>query len=196
MLHAACRQARQWQKDGLPSLPIAVNMSGLDFDDPALPRRVRAALESSGLNARYLEIELTEQSLMKDAKATVDRLEAIKAIGTTIAVDDFGTGYSSLSYLSRFPIDRLKIDQSFVGNLNNPDELKNPVIVRGIIGLARQLGMEVVAEGVETADQASFLSAEQCHHLQGYLFGKPATPEGFMARVLAEHARQLAARQV
>ncbi|MEX8519738.1 MAG: EAL domain-containing protein [Leptothrix sp. (in: b-proteobacteria)] len=177
VLQNACRQNKAWQDAGLPALSMAVNVSALDFDDPTFPARVRHALDMSGLAPQYLELELTEGALMKNANAAVATLHEIKALGVSIAIDDFGTGYSSLAYLGIFPIDRLKIDRSFVRDL--PHTSNSAEITRAIIGIAKRLSMKVVAEGVETAQHANFLQQEQCDDLQGYLFSRPVNAVDF-----------------
>lgn len=185
VLNAACKQNVAWQRAGLTPLPVAVNVSALDFDDPELPARIRRALQETGLEARYLEIELTESALMKDAERTTALLHEIKSLGVSIAIDDFGTGYSSLAYLGTFPIDRLKIDRSFVRDL--PSVNSAAEITRAIIGIAKRLSLSVVAEGVETQDHAKFLQEEQCDDLQGYLFSRPLPAKDFEA-MLRERA--------
>ena len=188
VLKAACAQNVAWQKAGLPGLPVAVNVSALDFDDPELPARIRRALDETGLEARYLEIELTESALMKDAERTTALLHEIKNLGVSIAIDDFGTGYSSLAYLGTFPIDRLKIDRSFVRDL--PSVNSAAEITRAIIGIAKRLSLSVVAEGVETEDHAKFLQDEQCDDLQGYLSSRPLPADAFEHMVREKTARQ------
>ncbi|MEY8875084.1 MAG: EAL domain-containing protein [Leptothrix sp. (in: b-proteobacteria)] len=177
VLQTACRQNRAWQDAGLPAVPIAVNVSALDFDDPEFPARIRRALDVSGLDPQYLELELTEGALMKNADQACATLKEIKQLGVSIAIDDFGTGYSSLAYLGAFPIDRLKIDRSFIRDL--PQTTTSAEITRAIIGIAKRLSMKVVAEGVETAAHADFLENEQCDDLQGYLFSRPVGAQEF-----------------
>jgi diguanylate cyclase (GGDEF)-like protein/PAS domain S-box-containing protein len=177
VLRAACAQNQQWQAAGLPAVPVAVNISALDFDDPGFPARIQRALQDSGLAPRFLELELTEGALMKDPDGAVATLKQIKALGVSLAIDDFGTGYSSLAYLGTFPIDRLKIDQSFVRDL--PNVSSSAEITRAIIGIAKRLNMKVVAEGVETDEHARFLEDEQCDDLQGYLFSRPVSASEF-----------------
>jgi diguanylate cyclase (GGDEF)-like protein/PAS domain S-box-containing protein len=177
VLQTACRQNRTWQDAGLPAVPIAVNVSALDFDDPEFPARIRRALDVSGLDPQYLELELTEGALMKNADQACATLKEIKQLGVSIAIDDFGTGYSSLAYLGAFPIDRLKIDRSFIRDL--PQTTTSAEITRAIIGIAKRLSMKVVAEGVETAAHADFLENEQCDDLQGYLFSRPVGAQEF-----------------
>lgn len=172
VLHEACRQNAQWQRQGLRAVPIAVNMSALQFQQSNFPDLVRAALQGSGLAARWLQLELTESVIMQDAEHALTSLQRLKEIGTTLAIDDFGTGYSSLSYLKHFAIDKLKIDQSFIRDIPNDDDDK---IVAAIIGLAHALNLKVIAEGVETAGQLGFLRERHCDEMQGYLYSRPLT---------------------
>ena len=177
VLREACSQARAWQNAGLLPLPIAVNVSAVEFRDKGFAERVRTVLSEPGLEARYLELELTEGVLMEDAESMVSVLQEIKMMGVHLAVDDFGTGYSSLSYLRQFPIDVLKIDQSFVHQITaDPDD---STIVSAIINLAKSLKHLVVAEGVETREQRSYLQAQHCAEGQGNLFSRPLAAARF-----------------
>jgi diguanylate cyclase (GGDEF)-like protein/PAS domain S-box-containing protein len=177
VLHEACRQARAWQQAGLLHLPLAVNVSAVEFRDHEFVEGVRAILSETGLEARYLELELTEGVLMEHAESTASVLHQLKTMGVQLAVDDFGTGYSSLSYLQQFPIDVLKIDQSFVHRITaNPDD--SP-IVRAIIDMGKNLKQRVIAEGIETQEQLAFLQAQHCSEGQGYLFSRPLAAEEF-----------------
>jgi len=181
VLREACRQARAWQKAGLPLLPIAVNVSAVEFRDEGFVGGVRAILSETGLEARYLELELTEGVLMEHAESTAAVLQELKTMGVHLAVDDFGTGYSSLSYLQQFPIDVLKIDQSFVHRITgDPDDSQ---IVSAIISMGKSLKHLVVAEGIETLEQRAFLQAQHCAEGQGYLFSQPLAAAQF-ARLL------------
>jgi len=181
VLREACRQARAWQKAGLPLLPIAVNVSAVEFRDEGFVGGVRAILSETGLEARYLELELTEGVLMEHAESTAAVLQELKTMGVHLAVDDFGTGYSSLSYLQQFPIDVLKIDQSFVHRITgDPDDSQ---IVSAIISMGKSLKHLVVAEGIETQEQSAFLQAQHCAEGQGYLFSRPLAAAQF-ARLL------------
>ncbi len=167
----ACRQNRAWQDAGLPAIPVAVNLSALQFRQKDLEQSIARILKSSGLPARYLELELTESMVMKGAETTVDTLQRLKTMGMLLSIDDFGTGYSSLSYLKRFPIDKLKIDRSFVRDVTtDPDDA---AIARAVIAMAHSLRLKVIAEGVETQAQSDFLHQENCDEIQGYLFSKP-----------------------
>jgi len=177
VMREACRQARAWQDAGLPPLPIAVNVSAVEFRDRGFVEGVRKILSETGLPAQYLELELTEGVLMKDAESATSVLLELKAMGIHLAVDDFGTGYSSLSYLRKFPIDALKIDQSFIHqNTTTSDEA---TIVSAVIAMARSLRLRVVAEGVETLEQLMFLRALQCDEAQGFYSGRPVPAAQF-----------------
>ncbi|HEV7745399.1 MAG TPA: EAL domain-containing protein [Pyrinomonadaceae bacterium] len=172
VLRAVCRQSKSWQDDGLIPLPIAVNISARQFQQGNLAEVVVGILQETGMDPQRLEIELTESSIMKSAASAAKTLDQLQAIGIKISIDDFGTGYSSLARLKRLPIDVLKIDQSFVRDLNtDPDDA---VVVRAIITLAHNLGLKVIAEGVETEAQLGLLHLLKCDGAQGYLFGKPA----------------------
>jgi diguanylate cyclase (GGDEF)-like protein len=167
VIEEACRQARAWQLQGLPFARIAVNVSPGQFRQADFVDHVYEALESNGLDARYLEIELTEATLMTNAAKSVAMLERLSDLGVMLAIDDFGTGYSSMSYLQRFPIDMLKIDRSFIRDLHsNPNDV---TIVRAIVSLAHGLGLTVVAEGVELVDQLAVLERLGCDEYQGFL---------------------------
>jgi diguanylate cyclase (GGDEF)-like protein/PAS domain S-box-containing protein len=176
-LREACKQARDWMDAGLPLGTVAVNISAMEFRDEHFLDGVFAVLRDTGLDPRSLELELTETVLMKRAEATEAILKALRAIGVQVAVDDFGTGYSSLSYLRKFPIDSLKIDQSFVRQLTTvPDET---AIVTAIISMGRSLKLRVIAEGVETHQQLEFLQAHLCDEAQGYYFSRPVAAQQF-----------------
>ena len=177
VLREACKQARAWIDAGLPLGSMAVNISAMEFRDDHFLEGVLAILTDIGLDPRFLELELTESVLMKRADSTESILKSLGALGVQIAIDDFGTGYSSLSYLRKFPIDALKIDQSFVHQIGaNPDET---TIVAAIISLGRSLNLRVIAEGVETQQEVEFLQARQCAQAQGYYFGRPVSAEQF-----------------
>ncbi|HTF25003.1 MAG TPA: EAL domain-containing protein [Candidatus Limnocylindria bacterium] len=177
VLREACRQARAWQDAGLRPLPIAVNVSAVEFRDKSFVEGVRTTLAETGLEGRYLEMELTEGVLMEHAESTAAVLQELKTMGIRLAVDDFGTGYSSLSYLQQFPIDVLKIDQSFVHRITgDPDP--SP-IVSAIISMGKSLKHLVVAEGIETQEQRGYLQAQRCAEGQGYLFSRPLAAAQF-----------------
>ena len=177
VLRQACQQAQAWVDAGLPLGTMAVNISAMQLRNESFVEGVFAILQDTRLDPRLLELELTESVLMKHAEYTASILTALRDRGVQVAVDDFGTGYSSLSYLRKFPIDALKIDQSFVSQITTvPDEI---IIVKAVIGLGRSLKLRVVAEGVETQEQLSFLQAYQCDEAQGYYFSRPVLPEQF-----------------
>ncbi|KOS64098.1 EAL domain-containing protein [Lysinibacillus sp. FJAT-14222] len=168
VIRTACKQAKIWQDEGQPNLTVAVNISLRQFMQNNLHEVIGEILEETSLAPEYLELEITE-SMASDVDYTIRALKRIKSLGVSISIDDFGTGYSSLSYLSKFPIDRLKIDQSFVRNLN----LSNRAIIKSIIDIAHNLNIEVIAEGVETEEHANFLREQMCKEAQGYYFSKP-----------------------
>lgn len=175
VLREACLQARAWLRAGLPPITVAVNTSALEFRAEDFLENLRAILEETQLEPRYLELELTESVFMRDAESTGSLLQAIAGLGVKLAIDDFGTGYSSLSYLSRFPIDTLKIDQSFVNRMNcSPDDAN---IVSAVISMGKSLRQQVIAEGVETPEQHTRLLALHCDEGQGYYFGRPVPAE-------------------
>ena len=177
VLREACRQARAWQAAGLPPLCIATNISPVELRAPDFVSGVRAVLTETGLEPRYLELEITETGLMEDLRSVADVLQELKEIGVLLALDDFGTGYSSLSHLKHFPIDALKIDQSFVRNLTTDEDATG--IVTAMIGMGKTLRMRVVAEGVETREQLEILQEHGCPQGQGYYFCRPLPAEEF-----------------
>jgi len=189
VLREACRQARAWQDAGLPPLRIAINISAVELRAKDFVAGVRAILLETGLEPRYLELELTETFLMQDSKSTAAVLRALKAMGLQLALDDFGTGYSSLSYLRRFPIDTLKIDRSFVRDLTT--DADDASIVSAVISMGKSLHMRVVAEGVETPEHLAFLQEQRCPEGQGYYFSPPVSAVEFaqlLGRIGAETA--------
>jgi diguanylate cyclase (GGDEF)-like protein len=177
VLREACEQARAWMDAGLPVTSMAVNVSAMEFRDKSFLDRLFATLAETGLDPRALELELTESVLMKHAASTAIILQALRKRGIQIAVDDFGTGYSSLSYLQRFPVDAVKIDQSFVRQISTAGA--DTTIVKAVIGMARGLKLRVIAEGVETLEQVAFLRAYRCEEAQGYYFGRPVPAQQF-----------------
>lgn len=184
VLRQACRQAKIWLEQRMPPICIAVNISAMEFRHKDFLEGARTVLQETGFEARFLEIELTESVLMRNAESSIVILQALKEMGVQLAVDDFGTGYSSLSYLSQFPIDVLKIDQSFVQGISaNTD---NGAIVSAVISMGTSLGQKVIAEGVETQEQLSFLTAHHCHEGQGYLFSRPVPADEFVKLFRAE----------
>ncbi|MCU4121576.1 EAL domain-containing protein [Variovorax sp. N23] len=167
----ACAQLAAWRDQGLGTVPVSINVSALQLRDGDLTGVLRDAMLAHGVAPSSIEIEITESTLMDVAEQSLVQLHALKSLGVQLSIDDFGTGYSSLNYLNRFPIDKLKIDQSFVHDmLDDPTDL---AIVRAIVGLGHTLGLRVVAEGVESAEEAATLKAAHCDELQGYFFGRP-----------------------
>ncbi|MFJ2363125.1 putative bifunctional diguanylate cyclase/phosphodiesterase [Pseudomonas sp. NPDC087697] len=178
VLTQACQQARAWQLAGLPPISMSVNVSAIDFRQRDFVDGIVKILEQTGFDPTLLELEITESVLMQNVEATVQTLHAIKALGVRLAIDDFGTGYSSLSYLRRFPVDVLKIDQSFVRGLST--ENNDAALVSAIISLGKSLNLNIIAEGVETLEQLDFLKALQCEEGQGYFFSKAVLPGEFV----------------
>jgi predicted signal transduction protein with EAL and GGDEF domain len=192
VLREACRQAREWQSAGLVPVPVAVNISGLEFRAKGFFERVRRTLEETGLDPRLLELELTESVLMESLASTAGMLWELKAMGLRLAVDDFGTGYSSLSYLMHFPIDALKVDRSFVQEITAKAD-KSPIIT-AVIAMGKSLKQRVIAEGIETREQLAFLRAERCEDGQGFHFSHPLPADRFAALLAAEGPKALAGR--
>jgi diguanylate cyclase (GGDEF)-like protein len=186
VLRTACQQNRAWQAAGYPPLRVAVNLSARQFQQGGLFEMVESVLLETGLEARWLELEITESILMHNTAETILTLERLKRAGVTISIDDFGTGYSSLSYLKDFPIDILKIDQSFVRNIEKVPT--NAEIASAVIALGHSLGLCVIAEGVETAAQASFLRSQNCDEIQGYLISAPL-PLSKFEQLLQENSK-------
>jgi EAL domain-containing protein (putative c-di-GMP-specific phosphodiesterase class I) len=177
VLREACRQNRVWQQQGLAPLPMAVNLSAIQFNRRNMADTISAILAETGLEPRWLELEFTESAVMHDSREVAGIIGRLDDLGVQLALDDFGTGYSSLSYLRRFHLDKLKIDQSFVRDIDL--DVDDAAIVAAIIGMARNLKVVAVAEGVETRAQWEFLRTHGCEGMQGYLFSKPLTPEDF-----------------
>jgi diguanylate cyclase (GGDEF)-like protein/PAS domain S-box-containing protein len=171
VLRTACSQARKWQDEGIPAISVAVNVSAVQFRQAGFCELIRKVVQDTGLAPQYLELELTEGLLLANADVTVSVLQELKAMGVTLAIDDFGTGYSSFSYLRQFHVNNLKIDRSFINDVaTNPDDA---AITAGIIGMAKNLKLRVIAEGVENEAQMSFLRAHHCDEIQGYYFSEP-----------------------
>jgi diguanylate cyclase (GGDEF)-like protein/PAS domain S-box-containing protein len=177
VLNEACRQLEDWRKAGLPIVPVSVNVSSSEFRSDGFVENLITTLRETCLDARYLELELTETVLMQNIESATAVLGAVKALGLRLAVDDFGTGYSSLSYLKQFPIDSLKIDRSFIQDIS-PDARDTP-IVRAVIAMARELGKRVIAEGVEKHEQIEFLRTNGCDEAQGFYFSRPVAAVRF-----------------
>jgi diguanylate cyclase (GGDEF)-like protein/PAS domain S-box-containing protein len=190
VLREACSQHQAWAAAGLPPISMAVNISALDFRAETFLESVFSIIDETGIDPRWLELELTERVLMRRAESTELIFKTLKARGVKLAVDDFGTGYSSLSYLRSFPVDAIKIDQSFIRQISStPDDTS---IVRAMIDMGRDLKLRVIAEGVETQDELAFLRAHRCDEAQGFLFSRPVLPEAF-ADLLEKRSFQVGA---
>jgi diguanylate cyclase (GGDEF)-like protein len=187
VLHSACAQYRKCREAGHAPLRISVNVSARQFGDRALFDRVKQALRDEGVPPEHLELEITESTAMHDVQLTSEILDSLDALGVRLAIDDFGTGYSSLAYLRRFPLDVLKIDRAFVQD--SPYNENVSVIAEASISLGHKLGLEVVAEGVETSEQMQFLHAHECDLIQGYYFSRPK-PIDEMTRFISDHKAQ------
>ena len=174
VMYEVARHCTYWETLGLDQFRVCVNISPLQFNQPELTRTIRDFLDRSGLDPRRIELELTESAIMTDARANIEKLKELAALGLDLAVDDFGTGYSSLSYLKRFPITTLKIDQSFVADMSSADGI---AIVDAIIVLAKTLNLRSIAEGIETQEQLRHMVQNKCDLLQGYYFARPLYPE-------------------
>jgi diguanylate cyclase (GGDEF)-like protein/PAS domain S-box-containing protein len=198
ILQSACEQAAAWRAKGLPPLRVGVNLFPAQFHGKTLLTEVDTALRQSGLAADALEIEITENIALGQEEGTLEELRALRAKGINLAFDDFGTGYASLSYLARYPLTRLKIDQSFIRKISDTSTPEDTAIVRSIIVMAHNLGLEVIAEGVETPTQVAFLRAEKCEQLQGYFYAKPLPATDFEAFLRSNRAlaRESAADQL
>ena len=194
MLKTACMQNKIWQDLGLPPVRVAVNLSAPQFLYRDLVASVVHALETSGLDHAYLELEITEGILMRETELTISTLRRLAELGIQIAVDDFGTGYSSMAYLKRFPVNKIKIDRAFVTDVTS--DRGDAAIVGAVIGLAHGLGLAVAAEGVETYQQAAHLRARGCDELQGYYFGRPMTARSFQQRLAEMRRSQSASKEL
>ena len=190
VLRTACAEARKWHENGYPALTVSVNLSSRQFQQTDLGSQVTHALEESGLDADKLDLEITESCAMQNAEHSINTLQGLKKQGVRISMDDFGTGYSSLNYLKRFPIDRIKLDQSFVRDL--PADKDDAAIAMAVIAMGRSLELVVIAEGVETEEQLRFLSNHHCDQLQGFLLSRPLPAEAF-ERFLAHGSKDVAA---
>lgn len=186
VLRTACSQTRKWQDEGHAAVSVAVNVSAVQFRQEDFCNLIRRVLQETGLAPQYLELELTESLLLANADVTFSVLQELKAMGLTLAIDDFGTGYSSFSYLRQFRVSKLKVDRSFVRDVAvNPDDA---AITSGIISMAKSLNLKVIAEGVETEAQMSFLRAHQCDEIQGYYFSKPLTVDKVADKLRSNHS--------
>jgi diguanylate cyclase (GGDEF)-like protein len=177
VLREACKQARLWEDAGLSLGTMAVNISAMEFRGEGFLENVTSVLTDTGLNPKSLQLELTESVLMKRAESAISVLQALRAIGVQLAVDDFGTGYSSLSYLSRFPVDALKIDQSFIRQITSSPP--KSAIITTIINMGQSLNLRVIAEGVETQEEMAYLLTHKCDEAQGYYLGRPVPHQQF-----------------
>lgn len=185
VLHTACIQAKAWKDGGLPALKLSVNLSARQFSDRSLLKQIADILKTTGLPAQQLELEITESMVMHDPDEAVRTLQEIRAMGIAISMDDFGTGYSSLSQLMRFPINTIKIDRSFIRDVTRTKE--HAAITTATIAMSKALGMSVVAEGVEKAEQVEFLKGQQCDEVQGFYFSRPV-PADLFARLFRPEA--------
>jgi diguanylate cyclase (GGDEF)-like protein len=187
VIKTASAQNLAWQRMGLPQLTVAVNLSARQFTRQGFAQDVKRTLEEVGLEARWLELEITESMVMLDPEQACETMRELKAMGLSLAIDDFGSGYSSLAYLKRFPIDSLKIDQAFIRGL--PDDADDMAITQTIIGLGHSLRLRIVAEGVENEQQAAYLRAERCDEMQGFLFSEAVPAEEFAKMLVAQRAK-------
>jgi EAL domain-containing protein (putative c-di-GMP-specific phosphodiesterase class I) len=187
VLETACMQNMAWQRAGLPPARMAVNISPRQFAEEDLLQRIEGALQLSGMEPHWLELEITEGMVMQDPERVAQVLGQLRDLGVRVSLDDFGTGYSSMAQIKRFPLSTLKIDRSFVRDLAN--DRADRAIIEAIIALGRALSLEVVAEGVETAEQLAFLHQHRCDEMQGYYFSRPV-PATDMARLLEDHRPQ------
>jgi diguanylate cyclase (GGDEF)-like protein len=188
ILREACRQQCEWVRQGLPPLRVAVNISAIQFRQEGFVDAVKSIITCMDIGPQMIELELTESSLMSGAERNVNTLFSLRNLGIRIAIDDFGTGFSSLSYLRKFPLDRIKIDQSFVRFIHA--DPTNAAIVRTIIALANNMGLEVIAEGIETQQEMDFIKACSCHEAQGYYFSKPLTADDFREWLVLRQCRE------
>jgi len=174
MLNSACQQLQTWKTLGLPAVRLAINISPRQMEQPAFVDHILDALHRHGLDQGVLEVEITENLIMKDVERTVEKLKQLSASGIKIAIDDFGTGYSSLNYLKKFPIHTIKIDQSFIADIERDGDTS---IVTAIIAMAKGLHLNLIAEGVETENQLAFLRKMECDEIQGFLLSAPLTAQ-------------------
>ncbi len=189
VLRQACHQLKIWQDENLPLQRLSINISNVQFGDQELIHNIRSIIEDTGCDPRLLEFEITESCLMTSLSDSARRLQVLRDLGAGVVVDDFGTGYSSLSYLKQLPISKLKIDRSFVEDV--PGDENDAAIVRAIIAMSEGLGLDVIAEGVETEAQLEFFRAERCRQVQGFLFARPMKADSF-----AGFARQTLLRAI
>jgi EAL domain-containing protein (putative c-di-GMP-specific phosphodiesterase class I) len=183
VLRTACAQARKWQDAGLPPVPIAVNVSAIQFRQQGFHELIRNVLDETGLNPKYLELELTESLLLSNADVMFSMLQELKDMGVMLAIDDFGTGYSSLGYLRQFKVNRLKIARSFIKDVSV--DADDAAITTAIINMAKALNLSVLAEGVENEEQLSFLERQECYTIQGFYFSRPVSVDQIDAHLRA-----------
>jgi EAL domain-containing protein (putative c-di-GMP-specific phosphodiesterase class I) len=183
VLRTACAQARKWQDAGLPAVPVAVNVSAIQMRQQGFCELIRRVLADTGLRPEFLELELTEGLLLANRDVVSTLIQELREMGVKLTIDDFGTGYSSLGYLRQFKVNRLKIDRSFVRDI--PVNADDAAITTAIINMARALNLDVLAEGVETAEQLDFLRAQNCYSIQGYYFSKPVAVEQIVEHMQA-----------
>ena len=179
VIRKVCRQGREWLEGGLAPVRISVNISALELTQDRFAERIADAIQSSGFDAKHLQIEVTETAVMSNMDDATRHLRKLEQLGVAVSVDDFGTGHSSLSYLHRLPIDSIKVDRSFVRQITQSEE--SEAIVRAIVAMANSLNLQVIAEGVETEDQLSAVAKVGCHFIQGYLFSRPLSSEAIPA---------------
>ena len=191
-LREACRQNKAWQDAGLPPIAVSVNVSARQFRENHIVGAVAEALAESGLEPKYLELELTESLVMQDVDRAIETMKELRALGVRLSIDDFGTGYSSLSALKRFPVERLKIDRSFIQDL--PDDEDDCAVASAVISLGQKLNLRVIAEGVETEAQVAFLRENHCDELQGYHFSRPVAADAIPALLASAGDRRPRAR--
>ncbi|MBZ0154800.1 MAG: EAL domain-containing protein [Alphaproteobacteria bacterium] len=175
VLRAACEQNRLWQEEGFPPVTVTVNLSAHQFLQPDLEKMVQRVLRETSLDSKYLDLEITESTAMQNIDMTIPRLQRLSEMGVQLSIDDFGTGYSSLSYLKKLPVQKLKIDRSFISEVTTDSD--DQAIVNAVIVMAHKMRLKVIAEGVETEEQLSFLHSSKCDEMQGYLFSKPLPAE-------------------
>jgi EAL domain-containing protein (putative c-di-GMP-specific phosphodiesterase class I) len=181
VLRTACSQNRQWQREGLPPIFVATNLSARQFLETDLVEAVQRTLQETGLEPQYLSLEVTESLIMKDPAGAAETMRRLRELGVGLCLDDFGTGYSSLNYLRRFPVGCLKIDRSFITDVTT--DASAAAVATSVVAIAHSLGLVAVAEGVETKEQLDFLRHCGCDKFQGYYFSKPLPAEAFAALV-------------
>ncbi|MCZ7582391.1 MAG: EAL domain-containing protein [Deltaproteobacteria bacterium] len=186
VIRKACKQSLVWRNEGFDDVRVSINLSSRQFHSPNLIHTIQESLADADLAADCLELEITESTAAHDAEFAVSILSEFKRMGVRLAIDDFGTGYSSLSYLKQFPIDILKIDQSFVKDI--PDDADDAAIAKSIIAIAHSLDLKVVAEGVETEEQLKFLRAQQCDEIQGHIFSHALPVEEVVELLKNKHS--------